>query len=549
MNFTVTPKSVLVFLLLGAVLSQLVKPGVMVVMLAILLLCFTKPCMCTVTHKRPLLSFLQKYAGYILFIQCAVYALAYNALMPGGMYFSPDSVLYLSVSNIVPPTFSLLARSLIELEVALGSTRIIFLRYVVIAIFCMGGWLIAKALFRSKHPLLAVFVLPTIWSMSSLTQWFNYFLTDGIATAFLIACIGAYANMYVSIQEGEEKDYSAWRWLAMFVLFGMMAFSMRPAFAFVAPVMVIIMMNRAIFSWRRIAGVTLGITLLAAAHMSLAIYWHGRTPSQLGGVLTALVFDLPIPTVCPADDESDLCNTQRALEPFIQASNGLGTYREQYLYKVLNNGKVVRTARSAVHGNDPNYSVLLDIALLKIKYSPIEYVAMVLKNSYYSIKSWGDWAWNDSFRNVAKVNIANTNAVAPAVSASMKTIAKIDFNPMIKESPKELFYMDILLQFPRLVMKHNLLNNWTSVILIVVFIFSVRPFLFVTSLPGSILFSCCVFGLVGTIFQNAFFPVIPRLLDPFHPLGALGFVMLISMVIDRVKFEKLKRSDIENISL
>jgi len=535
MGFLKILKFLFGLLLLATVLLQFIRPGV-VLLLAILLLAFSKPRIRIYAHNKLLLlfDFLQNYAGYVLAIQCAVYALAYDALMPSGMYFSPDSVLYLSVSNIVPPTFSLLARALIELEVALGSTRIILLRYVVIAIYCMGGWLIAKALLRSGRPLLAVLVLPAIWSMSSLTQWFNSFLTDGIATAFLIACIGAYANMYASIQEVDKKSCSVWGWLAMFVLFGMMAFSMRPAFAFVAPAMVVMMMNRAIFSWRRVAGVTLGVTLLAAAHFSFAIYWHGRTPSQLGGVLTALVFDLPIPDVCAANNRTDMCNVQRALDPFIQASTKLGTTREQYVYKVLNNGVVVQSARSAVRGNDPNYSVLLEIALIKIKSNPLDYVLMVLRNSYYSVKSWGDWAWNDSLGrgSVALVNISNTNTSAMAVKTAMRAAVNIDFEPTISVPPEERFYKNVLFQFPRLVIAHNLVGNWTFTIIVVALAFGALPLLISVSLPNSILFSCCLLGVTGTIFQNAFFPVIPRLLDPFHPLGALSVLMLISMAID-----------------
>lgn len=539
MNFLKMSKFLFGFLLLAIVLLQFIRPGV-VLLLAILLLVFSKPRTRTYAHNKMLLlfDFLQKYAGYVLAIQCAVYALAYDALMPRGMYFSPDSVLYLSVSNIVPPTFSLLVRALIELEVALGSARIILLRYVVIVIYCMGGWLIAKALLRSGHPLLAVLVLPAIWSMSSLTQWFNYFLTDGIATAFLIVCIGAYANMYVSIQAGDKQSRSAWGWLAMFVLSGMMAFSMRPAFAFVAPAMVMMMMNRAIFSWKRIAGVTLGVALLAAAHFSFAIYWHGRAPSQLGGVLTALVFDLPISNACTANDKTDMCNVQRALGPFIQASTKLGSTREQYVYKVLNNSAVVQTARSAVRGNDPNYSVLLEIALIKIKSNPLDYVFMVLRNSYYSVKSWGDWAWNDNLGrgSVALVNISNTNASAMAVKTAMRAAVNVDFEPTISNPPEDRFYKNVLFQFPRLVISHDLVSNWTFAIFIVALTFSVLPLLISASLPSSILFSCCLLGVTGTIFQNVFFPAIPRLLDPFHPLGALGVLMLLSLVIGAKKY-------------
>jgi len=341
--------------------------------------------------------------------------------------------------------------------------------------------------------------------------------------------------MYVSIQEGDKQSRSSRRWLILFVLFGMISFSMRPAFAFVAPVMVIMMMNRAIFSWRRLAGVMIGVVLLATAHFSFAKYWHGQVPSQLGGVLTALVFDFPVPNACQDSDKTDLCNTQRALEPFIRASLSLGYSREQYVYKVLNNGPVVRAARDAVQGGDPNYSALLGIALIKIKENPVDYVFMVLRNSYYSVKSWGDWAWNDTLGSVALVNISNTNGSAMAVSAAMRTVVKIDFDPTIKQPPAERFYKDFLFQFPRLVLKHNLVSNLTFVILVGAVFFSVRPLLYPASLPGSILFSCCIFGIAGPISQNAFFPVIPRLLDPFHPLAALGTLMLVSIAIDKIR--------------
>ncbi|MEK7382148.1 MAG: hypothetical protein AAB262_02565, partial [Elusimicrobiota bacterium] len=191
------------------------------------------------------IDFLRRHALCLVALQCAVYFFAYDALMPGGMYFSPDGVLYLQVSNIVPPTFALLARALIKIEVGLGSTRIVLLRYVVMAIYCLGGWLIAKALARSGRPLRALLVLPALWSMSSLTQWFNYFLTDGIAAALLIASLGAYANMHVGIQEEEGRPGGRSRyWLLLFVLLGMGSFSMRPACSFIAPAMVVMMLSR-----------------------------------------------------------------------------------------------------------------------------------------------------------------------------------------------------------------------------------------------------------------------------------------------------------------
>lgn len=478
--------------------------------------------------------FVQKHAYTLLALQCVLYALAYNSLMPSGMYFSPDSVLYLSVSNVVPPTYALLARGLVELELALGGTRIVLMRYLVITIYCLGGLLLARALLKSGRPLLAMLMLPTLWSMSSLTQWFNYFLTDGLTTALMVTCVGAYANAYVAIRAQDGTSRSAWAWLAVFVLTGMLAFSMRPAFAFVAPVMVLLMLNRAIFQWRRVAAVSLGIALLAAAHFSFTYYWHGRAPSQMGGVLTALVFDLPVPQTCLPEDNSDLCRTQRALEPYIKASRDLGPTRHQYVYKVLNNGPVVQSARAAVKDGDPNYSALLEIALLKIRTSPLDYGWMVLKNSYYSVKSWGDWAWHDNLGrgSVALVNISNTNAVAKAVSAAMQRVFGVEFDPTIARPPEERFYKNVLFQLPSLVVDHEVVFKLAPVLLVAAIFFGLVPIVMSCSLPASILFACCTMGIAGTIFQNAFFPVIPRLLDPFHPLAALGAVMLVVMTLE-----------------
>jgi hypothetical protein len=202
--------------------------------------------------------------------------------------------------------------------------------------------------------MLVTFVLQVIWSVSSLTQWFNFFLTDGIATAVLVACIGSYANQYVSLQAQNKEGTSKWWWLSLFVHFGMASFSLRPAFAFIVPSIAILMMNRAMFSWRRIAAVVVGTVLLVTAHFSFAKYWYGQHPKQLGGVLTALVFDLPVSNPCPMIDVSDLCNTQRALELFIQALRGARSAQEQFFYKIENNGYVLRTAIAAVRGTDPN---------------------------------------------------------------------------------------------------------------------------------------------------------------------------------------------------
>jgi hypothetical protein len=541
MNLLVMFKRVGVASLLVVSILLIFRPIVAVLLMAMLLVLYKSAARAYAYDKLlPFIAFVTKYAGWIIVIQCALYAFAFNALMPGGMYFSPDSVSYLSVSKLAPPNFSLLARALVEIEVGLGSTRIVLLRYVSIAIYSMGGWLIARALIRSGRPMLATLVLPAIWSVSSLTQWFNFFLTDGISTAFVVACIGAYANLHVSLRGQYKENADTWRWLSLFVFFGMVSFALRPAFGFILPGMAILMINRAIFSWRRLAAVVIATVLLATGHFSFAKYYHGQHPSQMGAVLTTLVFDLPVPNSCLVTDVSDLCNTQRALEPFIQSSRGAGSAQAQFLYKALNNLKVVEAAREALPGynpNDPNYSALLEIALLKIKSNPLAYVSMVLKNSYYSIKIWGHRiSNNDSFgSDMIMQNAAITSRIAPAVTGVMKSFANIDFDPTIKPLPAEKSYRTYVFQLPRLLLIHDLVTNLTFGITIVILFFGLRFLLVPMSLTSSILSSCCILFVGALVFQNAFFPVIPRLLDPLHPLGALGALMLGSMVVDKIK--------------
>lgn len=541
MNLLVMFKRVGLVSLLLVLLLLIFSPIIAVLLMAMLLVLSKSTARAYANDKLvPVIQFVIKYAGWIVVIQCGLYAFAYNILMPGGMYFSPDSVSYLSVSKLAPPNFSLLARALVEIEVGLGSTRIVLLRYVSIAIYSIGGWLIARALIRSGSPMLATLVLPAIWSVSSLTQWFNFFLTDGISTAFVVACIGAYANLHVSLQAQYKENADTWRWFSLFVFFGMASFALRPAFGFILPGMAILIMNRAIFSWRRLAAVVIATLLLATGHFSFAKYYHGQNPSQMGAVLTALVFDLPVPNSCLLGDVSDLCSTQRALEPFIESSRGAGSAKAQFLYKALNNLKVVEAAREALPGydpNDPNYSSLLEIALLKIKSNPLTYVSMVLKNSYYSIKIWGHRiSNNDSFGSDAlRQNAAITSRTAPAVTRVMKSFANIDFDPTIKPLPAVKSYRTYVFQLPRLLLSNGLVTNLTFVIAIVVLFFGLRPLFVPTSLISSILSSCCILFVGALVFQNAFFPVIPRLLDPLHPLGALGALMLGSMVIKKIK--------------
>ena len=542
LNFPMIMKYALGGALLLVMLVLLLSPIGILVFLLVLLLAFImgRNASNNDTMARSL-AFVQKHAVVVLVFQSLVYALAYVSLLPAGMYFAPDSLSYLLVSEQAPPNFSLIARGLVELELAFDGTQIVLLRYLAIMIYTVGGGLLAKALLQSGRPLLALLVLPALWSMSSLTQWFNYFLTDGLATSLLVACIGAYANMYVSICGGSAARRT-WGWLGLFILLGMLAFSMRPAFAFIAPVMVFLMFNRHIFQWRRVIAASLGVAVLASAHFSFAIYWHGRMPTQMGGVLTALVFDFPIPHTCGQEDDSNICRSQRVLEPFIKASRDLGATREQYVYKLLNNSSVTMSARASIKGGDPHYEALLDIALLKIKSNPWDYVWMVIRHSYYSVKSWGDWAWNDHFGggNVAMVNIENNNAIAPAVSDAMLKVFGVNFDPTIDAPAREVFYKNILFQFPRVVVNHHVVYRLASVLSGMAIVFMLLPVFVSSSLVRTILSACCAMSVGGMIFQNMFFPAAPRLLDPFHPLAAVGVLMLVSLIMDARRATKLR---------
>ncbi len=482
------------------------------------------------------LELIQKYAKHIVAFQAIFFIFIYNSVLPDGMYFSPDSVLYLSDSKIVPPSFSLFARSLIELELFFNSTRIVFLRYIVIAFYSLGGWLIAISLIRSRKAMLAIFVLPAIWSMSFLTMFFNYYLTDGITAAFLISCIGAYANLHVSIQyENSKADYSSW-WLGLFVFFGMMAFTMRPAFSFMVPVIIMMMLNRAVYSRKRLVAVVVGVVILAAAHFSFANYWHGgKQPSRLGSLLHLVIFDFPISNPCLDTDKTNLCKVQRVLKPYIDELQKFETTRDKYEFKARNNVKISTDVRNSLIGEKHTGDVLTELVILKIKHNPISYLSTVLMHSYYSVQIWGDWAWNDNLGINTNGNIINTNNIAKSVHDTMEKEFQIDFDPTIEQAPSPKFYTDLILQFPRLIIDRQILKKYTFGIIIIIIIFIMMPIFRVYSVTSSILFACCLIGAAGTVFQNAVFPIIPRLLAPFHPLGALVVIIMVSTMIHYIK--------------
>lgn len=483
---------------------------------------------------------LSRNVSAIVLLECLLFALGYNALMPEGMYYSPDSILYLSVSNIVPATFALFARTLVTLELKLGIAHPVALRYIMILVYCAAGWVIAKGLLRSKRPVMACLVVPALWSASALTVWFNYFLTDGLATGFLLLCIGAYANLHVSARE-DRDEVNARKWLLLFVLTGMISFSIRPAFTFIGPAIVVLMLARTVFSWRRVGAVLVGVVVLATLHFAFARLWHGVVPQQTS-VVIALVFDLPLPagTCTEMNKESNVCRVQAALEPLIQTYNGKMPYQQKFLYKALNNGVVYTAAAGAVRDENVN-AVLTDIAWMKIRANPRAYAVMVLKNSYASVRQWGDYyKWDHLGPLMADQGIANTHDNAPAVRAR----TGLDFDPTLTRRPLDLSYRDYLFQSPRLLLSGTFVADHARKIFWVAAVFTILPFIVSVSVPGSILLCCCLFSISGTVFQNAVFPVIPRLLEPFQPLGALGALMLPVVAIDVVRFvlRKVKRS-------
>lgn len=491
---------------------------------------------------RRILRCVRLKAARTIVVECIIFAFAYDALMPDSMYFSPDSVTYLSGSSVVPPVFSLLARTLVTAELGLGAEHVVLLRYISIFLYSLGGWLIARALIRAGRPILACLVVPTLWSANSLIYWFNYLLTEGIVTALLIICLGAYANLQVSLTmkpPGRPRS-----WLILFIGAGMVAFSLRPAFMFVAPVMILMLLSRGVFSRRRFLAGSIGVVSSVVAINLFTVLWHGKLPQQSGGVLTALVFDLPLPP--SIDEEADATTTlhvQQALEPFIKKYRDLGSDSDRFLYKALNNIDVVRPAILAAVGNhDSNHilteedvvganPVLTRIAVRKIKHNPGAYFTLVVKNSYYAMKQWGDWYRNDYLgpRGAPSEALQGTKAVAPL----LRSKARIEFDPTILSPIPERWYTDYLFQAQKLLLSGHVIHDYTPIFFALVLLAWVPPFVLRPSIEATILFGCCILGVTGLLFQNAAFPVIPRLLAPLHPLWSLGALMLLGIVADK----------------
>jgi hypothetical protein len=108
------------------------------------------------------------------------------------------------------------------------------------------------------------------------------------------------------------------------------------------------------------------------------------------------------------------------------------------------------------------------------------------------------------------------------------------FDPTI-EQRTEMSYMNYLFQLPSLLLSGDFVSKLIFVIVITELFFGLRPLFVPTTLAGLILSGWFIFSVAAVVFQNAVFPVIPRLLDPVPPLAALDGLMLVSMGLKRLK--------------
>lgn len=557
-QYTILAISICKFSLLLAVLLLGLKTKVAITITLIMLvfsLGFVKDLIAPLL--MPVSVFVEQYCKIIVIVQAVLYMIGYNYILPDGLYYSPDSVVYLSLSSLVPPIFGLFARGLLELELALGNTTPQLLMQFVVLTYSIGGCLIANALIKVRHPITALFVIPMIWSMNSLTVWFNYYLTDGIATAFMILTIGAYANLHFSMIDQNKDGKAIFFWFGLSIIFCALSFYVRLPFYFLLPSFLFIIVSRVIFSWGKFFGAAISLTLAVLISLSFQYYWHGEIrDSKSGATLTTLVFDFPLPFSCPNAEYSEACHIENSIKPFIEKSRSLNS-QDRFFYKALNNGYVFQAMAPALlsfHNKDEHLSSFEDYldssidmkkkisssfrnyAFLKILNNKREYVSTVLKNSYYSIKGWGDRFRDDHLGIVSRVNMDGTNRQVNAI----KAIQDLDFDPTMREPAPERFYKDLIFQ-PWLVLGNgSFVNNSVDILLILSLFFVCRPIFYKVSVPFSIMFVCCVFGLAGVIGQNALFPTIPRLLTPFQPLGGLCVLICASFIFKKLYYPKIK---------
>jgi hypothetical protein len=270
--------------------------------------------------------------------------------------------------------------------------------------------------------------------------------------------------------------------------------------------------------------------------------------------LTPLTFDLPLPYDCSIENKTNACKVEKALEPHRKEIEGRAP-KERFLYKALNNGNIFVAAISSLRKNEKSnsvftesetkalsieeeleyYRILKEIAYIKIKNNPLDYMNIVVMNSYYSVKIWGDWYKHDNLGEVSKEGIKSTNKNADAI----KLVSRVIFDPTLDDWLPNHFYKDYIFQTPRLILNGHFVSDFLLIILAIGFFYIIKILHKPSTLLETIAFSCFIFIEMGVVFQNSIFPVIPRLLAPFQPLGALAILIIIFNILG-IFYVKLK---------
>jgi hypothetical protein len=506
----------------------LVHPGLRIPLLLTLLmlaLSFSAVRNTAIRAGSLLIATLERHVSKVVAAQTLVYAVAFNSLQPASMYLSPDSITYLSVNPIVPPALPIVVRELAKLDMVLADDRLLLYRFLMIGLYSLGGWLIARALWRAPHRLVSLLVLPAIWSANLLTMHLNYVLTEGMAASLLLVSIGAYAHAHLAQSMGDQR--AAERWLLGFVAAGMLAFMSRPAFAFMLPCIMVLSLSRAILTRARVAKAGALALLILAAHYSLAVLWHGRLQGQSGLVLIALVFDLPNKDACRVED-SDYCRVERAVAPFADKVATIASGYDRYMYKAANNTYVTTAAVKAIKAKNRN-EMLTEIALAKILSNPFDYVAMVVANSVHSIAAnMGDYRFDmlgDPQMLKERVDANNDNA------PRLRKETRLDMAPYLHETPVKRWYTDPLFQSLTWLFPHDPYQLFRRIALplyVAAFLIGFLPLVVRLGVTGSIICFCALTVAAGVTFQNVAFPAIGRLIAPFLVPLVLATMLLLA---------------------
>ena len=225
----------------------------------------------------------------------------------------------------------------------------------------------------------ALFVVPVVWSSSFLTQFFNFYLTEGLTAGLVLCSIGAFGIAISSIKNHDSIDP---KWLTISGLLCGLSFLMKPAFVFLPCVLVFVCCSRSMFSWKKILlSVSLMVSFVVSS-FAFAVYIHGSYQSKLGAVLTPLTFHLPLEVDCSTDRSKVVCDINKSTEKFTNEYNALTTPKEKFLFQSLNNGLIFWQAFVAAGGKDKaNYTYEeMKFDDLKVRYDILRNVA-VQKNS------------------------------------------------------------------------------------------------------------------------------------------------------------------------